>query len=194
MNRYTFIFILCLASLITKGQDEISVVINYMPSLTLGETANFTKNFSPRGVELELDRFITDNLSLGLAVGWNVFREKVVGESFEYNNFLVTGTQFRYCNIVPLNIKTKKYFSMGNQTPYIGFGLGTSYTRRTNDVGIFTLIDNKWQFHIAPEAGMQVNLREGLLVSLKVKYSHSLKAGSFPAMSYLGFGIGVGIN
>ena len=194
MKKYTLIIILCLASLMSRGQDETLVSINYMPSLSLGETADFTQNFSPRGIELEIDRFISEDLSLGLAVGWNVFREKVSGESFEYNNYLVTGTQFRYTNIVPLNVKAKKYFSMGGQTPFIGFGLGTSYARQTNDVGIFSLVDNQWQFHIAPEAGMRINLSEGLLVSLKVKYSHSLKAGSFPAMSYLGFGIGVGIN
>lgn len=194
MKKYTLIIILCLASLITRGQDETLVLVNYMPSLSLGETADFTKNFSPRGVELEVNRLIAEDLSLGLAVGWNVFREKVTGESFEYKNYLVTGTQFRYTNIVPLNIKAKKYFSMGNRKPFIGFGLGTSYARQTNDVGIFSLVDNQWQFHISPEAGMQVILSEGLLVSLKVKYSHSLKAGSFPAMSYLGFGIGVGIN
>ena len=193
MKRYTIVIIMCLASLISRGQDETQVLINYMPSLSLGETADFTKNFSPRGIELEVDRYISDDLSLGLAVGWNVFREKVTGESFEYNNYLVTGTQFRYTNIVPLNIKAKKYFSMGGPTPFIGFGLGTSYTRQTNEVGIFSLVDSKWQFNIAPEAGMRISLT-GLLVSLKVKYSHSLKAGNFPAMSYLGFGIGVGMN
>ena len=193
MKRYTIIIIMCLASLISRGQDETQVLINYMPSLSLGKTADFTKNFSPRGIELEVDRYISEDLSLGLAVGWNVFREKVTGESFEYNNYLVTGTQFRYTNIVPLNIKAKKYFSMGGQTPFIGLGLGTSYARQTNDVGIFSLVDSKWQFNIAPEAGMRISLT-GLLVSLKVKYSHSLKAGNFPAMSFLGFGIGVGLN
>ena len=193
MKRYTIVIIMCLASLISRGQDETQVLINYMPSLSLGETADFTKNFSPRGIEFEVDRYISEDLSLGLAVGWNVFREKVTGESFEYNNYLVTGTQFRYTNIVPLNINAKKYFSMGGQTPFIGLGLGTSYARQTNDVGIFSLVDSKWQFNIAPEAGMRISLT-GLLVSLKVKYSHSLKAGNFPAMSFLGFGIGVGLN
>ena len=194
MKRYTIVIIMCLASLISRGQDETQVLINYMPSLSLGATADYTKNFSPRGIEFEVDRYISEDLSLGLAVGWNVFREKVTGESFEYNNYLVTGTQFRYTNIVPLNIKAKKYFSMGGQRPFIGFGLGTSYTRQTNDVGIFSLVDSKWQFNIAPEAGMRISLSTGLLVSLKVKYSHSLKAGNFPAMSFLGFGIGVGLN
>jgi len=193
MKRYTIIIIMCLASLISRGQDETQVLINYMPSLSLGETADFTKNFSPRGIEFEVDRYIAEDLSLGLAIGWNVFREKVTGESFEYNNYLVTGTQFRYTNIVPINFNAKKYFSMGDQTPFIGFGLGTSYTKQNNEVGIFSLVDSKWQFNIAPEAGMRISLT-GLLVSLKVKYSHSLKAGNFPAMSYLGFGIGVGMN
>lgn len=130
MKRYTIVIIMCLASLLSRGQDETSVFINYMPSLSLGKTADYTKNF----------------------------------------------------------------FSMGGHTPFIGFGVGTSYTRQTNYVGIFSLVDNKWQFNISPEAGMRLSLNEGLLVSLKVKYSHSLKAGNFPAMSYLGFGVGVGLN
>jgi len=193
MKRYALIIVLCLGSILVKGQDEIEVVLNYMPALSLGQTADFTRNLSPRGVELEMHRFISEELSLGLAVGWNVFREKVVGESFEYKEYLVTGTQFRYTNIVPLNAVFRKYFGTGDYIPFIGIGLGTSYAKQTRDAGIFSLVDNKWQFHFAPEAGTQLRVSSGMMVSLKIKYNYSVKSGNFPSMSFLGLGVGLGM-
>jgi opacity protein-like surface antigen len=194
MKRYALIIVLCLGSLLAKGQTEPVVVVNYVPSLSLGETADFTKNFSPRGVEVEMHYLIAEELSLGFSVGWNVFREKAVGESFEYKDFLVTGTQFRYTNIVPLNAVARKYFGTGDRTPFIGVGLGTSYAKQTRNAGIFSLVENKWQFHFAPEAGIQAKVSSGMLVSLKIKYSYSVKAGDFPSMSFLGLGVGLGIH
>ena len=193
MKRYALIILICLGSLVVKGQGETEVVLNYMPALSLGQTADFTRNFSPRGVELEMHRFLADELSVGIAVGWNVFREKVEGESFEYNDALVTGTQFRYTNIVPLNVNARKYFGQNDRAPFVGIGLGTSYARQTNNAGIFSIVDSKWQFQFAPEAGIDVMASPGLLLSLKIKYSYSVKAGDFPSMSFLGLGVGIGV-
>ena len=179
MKRYALIILICLGSLVVKGQGETEVVLNYMPALSLGQTADFTRNFSPRGV--------------GIAVGWNVFREKVEGESFKYNDALVTGTQFRYTNIVPLNVNARKYFGQNDRAPFVGIGLGTSYARQTNNAGIFSIVDSKWQFQFAPEAGIDVMASPGLQLSLKIKYSYSVKAGDFPSMSFLGLGVGIGV-
>ncbi|KPL09554.1 MAG: hypothetical protein AMS26_22710 [Bacteroides sp. SM23_62] len=193
MKRQVILILLCLAPFVASGQAETTVKINYMPALSLGETAEFTRNFSPRGIELEVNKFLAEELSVGIAVGWNIFREKVEGESFEYNDALVTGTQFRYTNIVPLNVNAKKYFRQGDRTPYIGIGLGTSYAKQTNNAGIFSIVDSKWQFQFAPEAGIDVMASPGLLLSLKIKYSYSVKAGDFPSMSFLGLGVGIGV-
>jgi outer membrane protein W len=191
MNRYALIIVLCMGSLVVKAQGETEVMLNYMPALSLGQTADFTKNFSPRGVELEMHRFLADEFSVGMAVGWNVFREKVEGESFKYNDALVTGTQFRYTNIVPLNVNARKYFGQHDRAPFVGIGLGTSYARQTNNAGIFSIVDSKWQFQFAPEVGIAIMASPGLLLSLKIKYSYSVKAGDFPSMSFLGLGVGI---
>jgi opacity protein-like surface antigen len=180
-------------SFLAKGQSETEVILNYMPAVSLGETASFTKNFSPRGAEIEMNRYLTEDLSLGISIGWNIFREKVAGESFTYRDALVTGTQFRYTNIVPLNVNAKKYFRANGLSPFVGIGLGTSYARQTNEVGIFSFVDSKWQFHFAPEAGIQVNVSPDVLLSLKIKYSYGMKAGDFPSMSFLGLGVGIGM-
>ena len=193
MKKFALISILCLAPLLAQGQSETVVMINYMPALSLGGTAEFTKNFSPRGIEIEMDRFLAEELSLGVSLSWNVFREKVVGESFSYNDALVTGTQFRYTNIVPMNVTAKKYFGTGDRLPFIGFGLGTSYARQSKNFGIFSITENKWQFNFAPEAGIEVRVARGMLLSLKLKYSYSVKTSDFPSMSFLGFAAGIGI-
>lgn len=193
MRRYIILIIVSLTPILAKGQVKTIVKINYLPALSLGKTAEFTSNLSPRGVDLEVNRFLSEEFSVGAAVGWNVFREKVVGESFEFKDALVTGTQFRYTNIVPLNVTAKKYFELGDMDPFIGIGLGTSYAKQTNNAGIFSFTNDRWQFNFAPEAGIQVNASHNLLLSVKIKYSYSVKAGDFPSMSYLGLGVGIGI-
>jgi outer membrane protein W len=194
MNKYIAILILSLASLIVKAQGEILTIVNYLPAVSLGETADFANNISPRGVDFEVNKFIAADMSVGFVGSWNVFREKIVGESFEHEDMLVTGTQFRYVNIVPLNVNFKKYYLGSGSTPYIGVGLGTSYAKQENDIGVFTLGQEKWLFNVAPEIGLLYDISQSNILSLKVKYNYSPKAGDFPSVSYLSFGIGVGIK
>ena len=193
MKRYVILILLSLIPIFSMGQVETLVKIHYLPALSLGETADFTSNLSPRGMDFEVSRFFSEELSVGISLGWNVFREKVTGESFEYRNAVITGTQFRYTNIVPMNITAKKYFGAGEWLPFVGIGLGTSYARMTNNAGIFSFVDNKWQFNMAPEAGIEARINPDVLFSFKIKYSYSAKAGDFPGMSFLGFGVGIGI-
>ncbi len=54
MNKYFLIIVLALASVVAKGQETV-IIVNYLPALSLGETADFTDNFSPRGVDFEVN-------------------------------------------------------------------------------------------------------------------------------------------
>jgi len=194
MNKYITILILGLASLLVKAQDETLIIVNYLPAVSLGETADFANNFSPRGVDFEVNKFIAVDMSVGFVGSWNIFREKIAGESFEHEDMLITGTQFRYVNAVPLNVNFKKYYLGNGTTPYFGVGIGTSYAKHRNDIGVFTLSEEKWLFNVAPEIGLLYDISRTNILSLKVKYNYSPKAGDFPSVSYLSFGIGVGIN
>src|SRR5210317_876141 len=103
MNKYFLIIGLALASFVAKGQETV-IIVNYLPALSLGETADFTDNFSPRGVDFEVNKFVQDDLSVGFVIGWNIFREKISGETFDYRELTITGTQFRDTNVTPLNV------------------------------------------------------------------------------------------
>jgi opacity protein-like surface antigen len=195
MKRLIILLAIGLISFTLKAQEGTVMVVNYMPSIPFGETAEFTNNISPRGVEFEANKFLNESLSVGFVVGWTVFREKITGETFDYRDFTVTGTQFRYTNISPVNLNIKKYFG-GNMDlkPFAGVGVGTAYAKRTNDVGVFSINDDKWLFNVAPEIGMFYDVNYRSKLSVKLKYNYSPKAGDFPAMSYLSLGVGIGLN
>ncbi len=194
MNKYIAIAVLSLASLLAKAQGETVIIVNYLPAVSLGETADFTNNFSTRGLDFEVNYFVSEDLSVGFVSSWNIFREKIVGETFDYNEWLVSGTQFRYTNTVPLNVNVKKYFGDNDAVPYLGVGVGTMYAKQSGDIGVFTLSEDKWLLNVAPEIGMLYDISRNNVLSLKVKYNYSPKAGDFPSMSYVSFGVGIGMR
>lgn len=189
MKKYIVILVFCLATIIVEGQST-ELFVNYQPAYLFGENGGF----SSRGMDFEANKFLSEDLSVGFNIGWNVFTKKVVGESLMVKGALVTGTQARYFNMVPLNVNVKKYFSNGGDlTPYVGAGLGMSYFDRRTDIGIFSLTDHKWLLNFAPEVGILYDLNLYTAISFKVKYNYSVKASDFPSVSYLSFGLGIGI-
>ena len=195
MKKYIIISLLVIATIAVKAQEGTSIFVNYLPSIPLGETADFSSNISPRGADFEVQRFINEELSVGFNIGWNLFREKIPEETFYYEGLTINAVQFRYTNIVPLNINVKKYFmSEGDYIPYAGFGLGTSYNESRNDVGVFSLTDDKWLFNIAPEIGMLYDMNYKAWLSVKLKYNYGFKSGEFPSQSFLSLGLGIGLK
>ena len=193
MKKYILIAALSLTFVLAKAQSYTEVYLNYLPSVPFGETADYTSGISPRGLDFEANRFFGDDLSLGLNVSWLIYRKKVSPELIQINDLDVYGTQFRYQNMVPIDLVFKKYFISNSYTPYVGIGAGIQYVERRNDIGVFTLTDDKWLFHVAPEVGVLYDFSGATTMSVKVKYNYSPKAGDFPAASYLSLGIGIGI-
>lgn len=195
MKKYIIISILIIVTIGVKAQEGTSIFASYLPSIPLGKTADFSNNISPRGVDFEVQRFINEELSVGFNIGWNLFREKIPEETFYYDDLTITGVQFRYSNIVPLTLVVKKYFTgEGDYLPYLGFGLGTSYNEKRNDIGVFSLTDDKWLFNIAPEIGMLYDMNYKSWISVKLKYNYGVKSGEFPAQSFISLGVGIGLK
>jgi opacity protein-like surface antigen len=192
MKRYILIVLFSLLLTVAKGQSYTEVYLNFLPSVPFGETADYTSGISPRGIDFEANRFIGDDMSVGINVAWIIFREKVSPELFQINDLDVYGTQFRYQNMVPMDINFKKYFINGDYTPYVGIGAGIQFVEKRNDIGVFSLTDDKWVFHTAPEIGVLYDISAVTTLSVKAKYNYSPKSGDFPATSYLSIGLGIG--
>lgn len=195
MKKYIIIVLLALVSNVVNAQEGSSIFVNYLVGMPLGETADYTDNISPRGIDFEVQKFLTEDLSVGFNIAWSMFREKVPESTFNHQDLTITGTQFRYTNIVPLTVNVKKYFmNTGSYFPYLGFGLGTSYNEKRTEVGIFEEQNDKWLFNMAPEVGMLYDMNYKSYLTIKVKYNYSPKAGDFSSMSYLSLGVGIGLK
>lgn len=194
MKKNIIILLISFVTYIANAQEKTTMFLNFSPSVSLGEAADFANNISPRGFDFESNYFFREDMSVGVVVGWNLFREKVVGETLSYGELAITGTQFRYLNTTPINLNIKKYFIANDFSPYIGVGLGTAYAKKSTDIGVLSLSDDKWLFNIAPEIGFLYELTSRNVYSVKIKYNYSPKAGDFSSVSYLSLGLGVGLN
>jgi len=74
MKKYIIISFILLATITLKAQEGTSIFINYLPSIPMGGTADFSNNISPRGVDFEVERFLNEDLSVGFNIAWNLFR------------------------------------------------------------------------------------------------------------------------
>ena len=52
--------------------------MNYSMAASLGETSDYISKYSWRGINIEGQWMLTDNISLGYNLGWNVFKHESV--------------------------------------------------------------------------------------------------------------------
>ena len=169
-----------------------AMTTSYTPKLPLERMVDFTGKISLRGVEVDINHFIKNNLSLGLTIGMTIFKEKSTDKTLDNDDLFITGNQFRNARIVPLNVTLKKYFTSNSFSPYAGIGIGTNYAKLSDEIGIVSINNVKWQFNVAPEVGMYYNLNHKNMIVIKVKCNYSPKTGDFPTLSYMAFGFGLG--
>lgn len=182
--------LMLLIAVTTKGQQYYTS-FTYNMSLPTGETADFISAYSWRGFGFEGHGFLSDNITLGGSVGWNVFYEKLSGE-FVDETRTVTGTQLRYLNSFPLLFEGRYHFGEDYSTrPYIGAGVGTYYTEQETQMGIWYVEDQAWQFGFAPVVGVLIPV-ESTAINISIKYNAALSTSEVDGRSYLGINIGLG--
>ena len=165
--------------------------LTYNTSLPLGSTADFTSAFSFRGVGLEGRWQMTENgIYLGVNGAWSTFYESEYGTFNTHDTRSTTGTQYRYQNVVPIMVSGYKYFNASETiTLYAGLGLGTIYYEQRKDFGLWMVVNDGWQFALAPEIGVLVPAGIGDIL-LSVKYNMGFETSSMPAFSSLGINLG----
>lgn len=153
------------------SQAENHFAVNYDMSFGTGDLGDFVSAPSFRGASLQYRYAVTDNILVGADAAWNVFYEKRDYDSYTDGTMTLSGVQYRYQNQVPLLVAADYIFTPDNDfQPYLGLGLGTMYSERNTEMGIWTLEDNPWQFALKPEAGFLYKFSPGSAIKLGVKY------------------------
>jgi outer membrane protein W len=193
MKTLRYIVLFAAFGVAVKTQAQVSTFgLNYNISIPTGNSADFIGEASFRGASFEYTFVPDDNFGVHFEGGWNNFYEKVDKATYERGTLSLTGTQYRYIESVPLFVGLN-YFALPDAVikPYAALGLGLIYTEQRNDVGMYSLISNGWQFGLKPELGAAVSLSESTFLKLSAKYYYGFKTDNLDAQSFIAFNMGL---
>jgi outer membrane protein len=74
--------------------------------------------------------------------------------------------------------------------PYLGVGIGTMYSERNTQMGIWLVEENPWQFALKPELGLMYKFAYSNAIKLGVKYYNGF-GGDLGTQSYITVSVGV---
>ena len=163
---------------------------SYSMSVPLGGIENYISAGSFRGANLDGIMEVNEKYAVGFALGWNTFFEKRINETFNKDNYSLTGTQYRYLNAFPILVRGM--YEFGAQygiRPYAGAGLGLTGDISRTDVGLYSFKKTAFHFTMAPELGIIIPVNEGS-VTANIRYVYGVKARDLDHISYLSFSLG----
>ena len=163
----------------------------YVIGLPTGDLGDFVEKASFRGAVIEYQKYIKDNLSIGIETGWSAFYERKDYDTYSQDNVSVSGIQYRYSSQIPILISAEYNFRPeAKLKPYANFGLGTMYSRRDTDMGQWYLREEAWHFALKPELGIMYELNLNTSFNLSAKYYTGFASGDLETQSYVALGVG----
>ena len=189
------LFFLLIVSLCMQGlfaQRHSVFILSYPIAFPMGDLKDYISNTSFRGINLEFGKEVRPNLIAEIETGWNVFYQDQPEDVYTEGTASISGKQFRYTNSVPIIAGAKWVLkSHNNLVPYAGLGLGTMYSDRSTDFGLYRISTDAWQFCVRPELGITFKSRNGPSAMLGVKYYSSFNSSDLDGQSFLTINIGV---
>jgi outer membrane protein W len=189
----------CVLSLCTVGilKAQSTTTITYPIAFPSGDLKDFSSKTSFRGINLDFQKMVQDNVGVGFSVGWNVFYEELNYDTYTVDNVSLSGKQWRYSNLIPMLISSTYQLKPGDSmNPYVGLGVGVMYSLRNTDMNLYTLEQDAWNFTLQPAVGVLIEASDVTKVNISARYTHGFEAGNeLPgAQSYfsLNFGFTLG--
>jgi hypothetical protein len=161
---------LCIAQKI--GANEFHV--NWEFGMPVGN--DFITKFSALGFNAGYGRFVTDDLAVGIEIGWNNYYELEPKKTYEFPEGAVTTDLYKYIYTLPIVLNVAHYFEAGKMlSPYVRLGLGAQYSEQNIYYNIYETTNDNWGFVAIPEAGTIIhfgaNNPMGAHLSVRYKYS-----------------------
>ncbi len=178
MKKYLIYSLFLLAGTI-QGQVQSYTNISYSIGFGIGDLGEYVGQPSFRGVAAEYNVMMTNNVGIGISAGWNVFYKEEDFATYTYENKSISGKQFRYSNNVPLLFKATYFFTEKDKVqPLASLGIGTIYTKRDTELGLYKVTQDAWNFCLAPEIGVLYYLNPQNAFSVSIKYFNGFQSGN----------------
>ena len=188
------LFAACVLFLGTTGilKAQSMTTFSYSVGFPSGDLKDFIGKTSFRGIQMDFQKMIQDNLGVGLSLGWNVFYQEMSYGTYNIDNVSLSGKQWRYSNHIPILFSTTYQLKPGEtMNPYFGLGVGVTYTRRNTDMNLYTIERDGWNFTMQPAIGLLIEASDITKVNISGRYNQGFKAGDFTSsQSYFSLNVG----
>jgi len=156
--------------------------LSFTPSFTMGTLHENISESSYRGFMVEGKKFMTKNVSIGASLSWLGFYELKDRATYQFSDGAITTSIANYYYNFPILINTSYYFLPEYWIkPYTGINIGTVYSKLEKNVGSINIIDQTWQFQVAPEVGFFIPFGKDAEAGLQI-------AGKYNYITYQKFG------
>ena len=189
IRKTIFLSLLVGATMSAKAQQNI-YMFEYSMGFPTGDLREYIDEPSFRGFNFGYRYMLDENRALGLDMGWQTFYEKKDYATYTDGTSSISGIQYRYTNAFTASLQIDQVFNEGSDIrPFIGLGAGTSYMRRTLDMGLYRFERDPWQFMLQPEAGVSLYTANGNAVMLTFNYYWGFETKDLDAQSFLAVGL-----
>lgn len=187
-------FVVLLTGIITATQlqaQDSFYSIQYSMGFATGNLKEFNEAASFRGMSFEYRYMVQPSIGVGLETGYNLFYDRMDYATYTQGTQSLTGIQYRYTHAVPALAAVDYYLKPDTQfNPFVGLGVGTLYTYRDLDMGMFTLESDVWQFALRPQVGVVITTPSADLI-VAAKYFSGFKANDTEGQQYFSLNIGL---
>ena len=176
---------------IVKAQSGYTS-FQYQIGFGMGDLGDYIEKASFRGAVFDYQKNLSSGLSVGLELAWSTFYEKKDYDTYTVEPYSLSGIQYRYSNMFPMLLTAEYYLkSEGAVRPYVNLGLGTMYTIRDTDMGLWRLEEKAWQFGLKPELGVIYDVGMNSSVKLEGKYYMGLGGSKLENQSFFALSAGM---
>ncbi len=165
----------------------------YDTALPVGNTADFTRRFSGRGLSIEARYRALSGFRFGGTASFQDFQEKR-DVTFQYQNATIGGVQVRETAMSTVTANAAFVWTGDDRfLPYFKLGLGPSRLWRRVDMGISRVTSETWHFALVPELGAEIPLPRFIFL-LALRYTYLAPSGGVDSQGYVNFSAGLGFE
>jgi outer membrane protein len=187
---FVLLFTGVIAATQLKAQENI-YSIQYSIGFATGDLKEFNESASFRGMSFEYRYMMQPSIGVGLETGYNLFYDRMDYATYTQGTQSLSGIQYRYTHAVPVLAAFDYYLKPDTKVnPFVGLGVGTLYTNRDLDMGMFTMESDVWQFALRPQVGAMISTPAADLI-VGAKYFSGFKAKDTEGQSYFTFNVGL---
>ncbi len=173
-----------------KAQESL-FSIQYSMGFGMGDLKDFNSSASFRGMGLEYRYLMQPAIGIGFETGYNLFYDHENYATYTQGTESISGVQYRYTHAVPVLAAADYFLKPDTQfNPFVGLGIGTLYTYRDLDMGMYTQESDAWQFALRPQIGVLISTAN-LDFIVGAKYFAGFKSGDKEGQQYFTLNLGL---